>query len=258
MSESKLGRGYRRLYELLCGRHPTLRPWHFQWLPAHFLNRDLAEHLPRLVGRILDVGCGSQPYRPLLTSAKEYVGADVTPGVNTNVVIPAVGPWPFPEEHFDALLMTQVLEYVDNGSAVVAEMHRILKPNGIAIVSFPFIFNEHGANDLIRLSANSVPIFFRGFCPECLRRQGGIGSTLSILFLNWINHTLNRKYAIRLIRPLLLPLWIPLCLLVNVVALIMNGCDVTGAYYSNVFAVLRKEGHAGESIEGALEKGNSL
>ena len=29
---SRLGRSYTRLYEALCGRHPIVRLWHFQWL----------------------------------------------------------------------------------------------------------------------------------------------------------------------------------------------------------------------------------
>lgn len=33
-TESRLARAYRKVYETLCGRHPRLRPWHFQYLDA--------------------------------------------------------------------------------------------------------------------------------------------------------------------------------------------------------------------------------
>lgn len=49
-SESALGRGYRRVYEGLCGKHPRLRPWHFQYLDAVYLYRSLKRLLPNTSG----------------------------------------------------------------------------------------------------------------------------------------------------------------------------------------------------------------
>lgn len=242
MTESTLGRAYRVLYEKLCGSHPNLRPWHFQWLAAHLLNRDLGAHLPKLAGRVLDVGCGQQPYRQLLRSADEYLGADVAPGATVDVVISPGEPWPLPDGYVDAVLMTQVVEYLDDIQSVVAEMRRVLKPGGIVIVTFPFLFNEHGAHDLLRLSANAVGPFFVGFTPVTVKRQGGIGSTIGTLFLNWLNQSLNRTPALRLLRPLFLPVWLPLCLVVNLLSLGINWLDRTACYYTNVFAMLRKDG----------------
>lgn len=242
MTESTLGRAYRVLYEKLCGSYPNLRPWHPQWLVAHLLNHDLGAYLPELAGRVLDVGCGQQPYRRLLKSADEYVGADVAPGATVDVVISPDEPWPLPDGYVDAVLMTQVIEYLDNIHAVVAEMRRVLKPDGIAIVTFPFLFNEHGANDLLRLSANAVGPYFAGFTPVKVKRQGGIGSTLGTLFLNWLNESLNRTRPLRLMRPLFLPVWLPLCLVVNLLSLGINWFDRTACYYTNVFVMLRKDG----------------
>lgn len=258
MAESTLGRAYRVLYEGLCGRHPSLRPWHSQWLAAHLLNRDLGEHLPKLTGRVLDVGCGDQPYRPLLRSAQEYVGADLAPGPTVDVVVKRGAPWPFPDERFDGLLMTQVMEYVDDVSTVVSEMRRVLKPGGTAVVSFPFLYNEHGPNDVLRLSAHAAGSVFVGFEPVVVKRQGAIGSTLGTLFLNWLNESMNSSYTLRMLRPVLLPIWLPLCLLVNMLSIIVNKLDRTGAYYSNVLVVLRREakpttGRADQSEEGGLQ-----
>lgn len=241
MAQSTLGRAYRALYEKLCGRHPFLRPWHSQWLAAHLLNRDLEAYLPRLSGRVLDVGCGQQPYRRLLRSASEYSGADVTAGPTVDIVITPNRAWPIDDACFDAILMTQVIEYLIDVEAAVSEIRRVLKPGGIAVVSFPFLFNEHGANDYLRLSARAVPVFFAGFSPLAVRRQGALGSTMGTLFLNWLDQSLNLNRPLRLFRPLLLPLWLPLCLLVNVLALLMDVLDRTGSYYTNVLAVMKKD-----------------
>lgn len=78
--ESRLGRLYRQTYEVICGKHPRLFPWHFQWLATFYLSRTLNTCLPHLAGRVLDVGCGEKPYRELFSQATEYVGIDVTEG----------------------------------------------------------------------------------------------------------------------------------------------------------------------------------
>lgn len=72
--ESRLGSLYRQLYEALCGKHPRLLPWHFQWLDTLYLARTLKARLPQLAGRVLDVGCGDKPYRALFSQATDYVG----------------------------------------------------------------------------------------------------------------------------------------------------------------------------------------
>ena len=43
---------------------------------------------------------------------------------------------PFPDEDFDAILMAVSVQYLQYPEAVFSEMHRLLKPDGIAIVSF--------------------------------------------------------------------------------------------------------------------------
>ncbi|MFN3927727.1 MAG: class I SAM-dependent methyltransferase [Pseudanabaenaceae cyanobacterium] len=43
---------------------------------------------------------------------------------------------PLPDQSFDAVLNTVSVQYLQYPEAVFAEIHRILKPNGIAIVSF--------------------------------------------------------------------------------------------------------------------------
>jgi SAM-dependent methyltransferase len=242
MAESTLGRAYRALYEALCGRHPRPFPWHWQWLPSRLLNRGFKAELPKLNGSLLDIGCGQKPYRPLMTSIHEYVGADVVAGPHVDVLITPNKPLPLPDSRFDAVLITQVMEFVEKPQELAAEIRRVLKPGGVVVASFPFIFQEHGPYDLARYSGNAVGGLFPGFTPVNIRRQGGVGSTLAILFLNWVNQSLNLNLPLRLMRPLLLVLWLPLCLVVNVLALIVDLIDRTASYYTNILAVLKRDG----------------
>ena len=45
-------------------------------LQAASIWRDLASELPRAQGIVVDVGCGAQPYRPLLGDGARYLGID--------------------------------------------------------------------------------------------------------------------------------------------------------------------------------------
>ena len=53
---------YGKAYDRLCGVHPRIRCWHFQWLAVKDLYKDLRRVLFGVRGRILDVGCGTKPY----------------------------------------------------------------------------------------------------------------------------------------------------------------------------------------------------
>jgi 2-polyprenyl-3-methyl-5-hydroxy-6-metoxy-1,4-benzoquinol methylase len=49
-----------------------------------------------------------------------------------------------PDNTFDLIICTEVLEHVANPFAAVAEINRILKPGGQAYVTTPFNFRIHG------------------------------------------------------------------------------------------------------------------
>lgn len=238
---SSLGRAYRVLYDWLCGRHPRVRPWHFQWVDGFYLYRGLGRILPGLGGRVLDAGCGDTPYRTWFGGVTEYVGLDLKPGPRVDVVIAPGEPWPLPSGHFDVLLASQVLEHVEALDLVLAEMERVLRPGGTMVLSFPFIYNEHGAPfDFQRFSAHRAPGLFPTLDIVQLDRQGGIGSTLALLLLNWMNQSLNASLLLRLLKGLLLPLWLVGSFVVNITGLLLDRLDSTDAFYSNVLVVFRK------------------
>lgn len=183
--ESMLGEGYRRLYEALCGRHPNQRPWHFQWLGVFYLHRALRRLLPGLGGRVLDAGCGVKPYRGWLGSVESYTGLDVTPACGADLLVAPAAPWPLPDDRFDTALCSQMLEHAADAALTAAELYRVLKPGGTAVVSAPFIFNRHGgADDYRRFTAAGLRNLFPRAEVLTLEEHGGIGSTLAILLLN--------------------------------------------------------------------------
>lgn len=237
--ESILGRLYRQTYEYLCGKHPYLKPWHFQWLDTVYLVRRLKNTLPHLTGRVLDVGCGKKPYRTWFSRATDYVGIDVVPGVADHVVAPSEK-FPFDDGVYDVVFVTQVIEHVEFLPHTLSEIARVCKPGGVIILSFPFLYNEHGTpHDYQRFTVHGAA----GLLPYealTLERQGGEGSILVILLLNWIDCSLNSHKLTRLLKGMILPIWIPFCFLMNVLGLLLDKIDVTQAFYNNVFVMYRK------------------
>ena len=126
-AESSFGRAYREIYAALCGVHPHLRPWHFQWLSASFISQTFRDLLPPVSGKVLDVGCGEKPYRELFKAATEYVGLDVFAGPNVDIVVKPGEAWPLRSAHFDMLVCSQVLEHVADLDFTIAEIKRVVK-----------------------------------------------------------------------------------------------------------------------------------
>jgi SAM-dependent methyltransferase len=92
--------------------------------------------LPGSSLRVLDVGGRIQPYRPLIADRlRQYVAVDMaeSPLVTLRGNACAL---PFPENLFDLVFCTQVLEYVPEPSEAVREIYRVLKPGGVALLSF--------------------------------------------------------------------------------------------------------------------------
>ena len=241
-SLSTLGRLYRRIYDAVCGRSPYERPWHFQWLSTLYLHRRLSVLLAGYGGRVLDVGCGDKPYRSWFGAVSEYVGIDVTEGPAVDFVVTQGEPWPLQDGYYDIVLSTQVIEHVDDLEFALAQIARVLKPGGLIVLSFPFLYNVHGAPyDYRRFTHFGAGKLLPGYQTVHLETQGGIGSTVVILLLNWIDSALSGSTARRIFKGLLLPFFIALSLLLNLLGLALDAVDRTASFYSNVLLVGQKQ-----------------
>jgi SAM-dependent methyltransferase len=99
--------------------------------------------LPAARSRVLDYGCADAPYRRFFASGTEYVGADLPGNPNATVDLNADGTVPLPDDHFDAVLSTQVLEHVNDPRVYLAECARVLKPGGRLLLSTHGIMVYH-------------------------------------------------------------------------------------------------------------------
>ena len=133
----------------------TRRYWTFRpddvhsmspWSRFGHVNRKLTAAIAELLTHVdlargalaLDYGCADRPYRSLLPDGVQYVGADLPGNAAADVEIAEDGRLPLPDESFDLVLSTQVLEHVDDPDVYLKECERVLRAGGW------FILSTHG------------------------------------------------------------------------------------------------------------------
>jgi len=101
--------------------------------------------------KLLNIGCGAtRPGNPWtnVDTLKKFFSTDERFGGELEEINKepnyvehdiTVLPWPFPENEFDAVLASHVIEHFDCrvGSAIMSEARRVLKPDGLLVVSVP-------------------------------------------------------------------------------------------------------------------------
>ena len=124
----------------------------------------------------------------------------------------------------------------------IEEINRVLKPGGRLILSVPFIYNQHGApNDYRRFSIYGVKTIFEpNYEILEIKSQGGIGSTIGILFLNWVETELNSYKITRFLKAFLLPAWLVFCAFINSIGWLLDRVDRSGSFYSNTWLIGKK------------------
>jgi SAM-dependent methyltransferase len=98
-----------------------------------------------VTGKVLDLGCGEQPYRHLFnTGVSYYLGADRS--ISSNIppdVCADTSALPFKNSSFDAVLSTQVIEHVGDPFTMVREVARVLKNGGYLVLTGPHVWPLH-------------------------------------------------------------------------------------------------------------------
>lgn len=104
---------------------------------------DLQQTCPMLKGKVLDLGCGNQPYRPLLTNAEDYIAYDIDTISSTPVIVGTAVELPFSNASFDGILCTQVLEHLSEPWRLFEEAARVLRPGGNILLTAPQAWRLH-------------------------------------------------------------------------------------------------------------------
>lgn len=98
------------------------------------------------VKSVLDLGCGAGQSTNILSSKYDVIGTDVSdlfikkakemyPKVK--FAVEDIECLSFDDNTFDAVVLIDVIEHIENIEKAISEVKRVLKPNGIALAVFP-------------------------------------------------------------------------------------------------------------------------
>jgi len=137
---------------------------------------------------VLDAGAGRLAYRGFLKEyVKRYTSSDFTQTHPELDVVCNIEKMTFKNSSFDGVLCSQVLEHVPHPQKALKEINRILKKNGIAIITVPMLGYIHNAPyDFFRYTSYGLKVLSKEASFEVLelREMGGFFS-----FLGYVRST---------------------------------------------------------------------
>ena len=129
---------------------------------------DCAEHLP-LSAPVVEIGARPAEGQESLANLRQivdlapYIGCDIQPGDNVDVVTD-IHRLPFADDSLGTVLCVEVLEHVHDPLRAVEEMHRVLRPGGIAILSSVMFMPVHAHPwDFWRFTPEGFALVMRPF-----------------------------------------------------------------------------------------------
>lgn len=213
-------------------------------LQAGSIWRDVEQLLRDAEGKVVDVGCGGQPYRSLLPRSVEYVGIDIADatrdfGYETTDTIYFNGEdWPEQTANADVVLCTEVLEHVPRPADFLARAYAALRPGGRVVCTVPFAARWHFVPfDYWRFTPSGLKQLFEsaGFVDVQIWARGnaltvacykGMALFLPLLFPQ--TESAGAAWARRLLGAPLIPSFVLLAVLANVSLQLDGGDDCLG------------------------------
>jgi len=138
------------------------------------------------IKKVLDAGCGEgHLLESIYNSAKdyEYYGVDITPVAldRTKLRCPFadikqadISETNYPNDFFDVVICSEVLEHVYNFKLALNEFNRILKPGGILIITFPNEFLWTISRFLLGRKPIKAPDHVNSFSPNKMKKYVNI------------------------------------------------------------------------------------
>lgn len=177
--------------------------------------------LPQMHGKLLDVGCGKMPYRKYIlqnSEITEYIGVDIESEIGYHEKVKPDHFWdgntlPFPDNSYDTIFCTEVLEHVPDTLSFLKETNRVLKPGGVFFFTTPFLWPLHDVpHDEFRLTPFSMERYFKssGFENFEINPLGGWHASLAQILGLWVRrsplHPRIRKWLSKFLKPIILHL----------------------------------------------------
>ena len=110
------------------------------------LNKAMIKLISSLHGVLVDIGCGTRPYEKF-ANVNKYIGLELDSELNrkrnfANYYYDG-DEMPFENKSIDSVLTSQVFEHVFTPDKFLKEINRILKSDGLLLLSVPLAWDEH-------------------------------------------------------------------------------------------------------------------
>lgn len=177
--------------------------------PDRILLRRQVERLSaRLTGTLLDVGGGDgKRYDDAAKGVTKRIRLEIDAKFKPDIIGSAEA-IPLEAASVDSVLCTQVLEHVPHPWKALAEMHRVLKPGGMALITAPQMNELHEEpHDYFRYT----PFGLRSLCEDAgfrvveMDQRGGYFSTLAQMRIRLMIDALRpyqRPWAMWIVGPI--------------------------------------------------------
>lgn len=211
----------------------------YNFLIRKNLKNSIEKNANQLTGTLLDFGCGSKPYKILFSNVDKYVGVDlkiegreenhqyVDKFYDGNTI-------PYNNETFDSLLSTEVLEHVFNVDEVLKEINRVLKKGGKALITTPFMWEEHEMPyDFARYTTPALIHLYEKNGFKVINHNKS-GSYVEVIFQFSLNYVKNILPVNKVVRQVFL---LPFIFIFNFLGLFFGTLlpKERTAYFNNVF-----------------------
>lgn len=161
---------------------------------------------------LADIGCGEQPMRSFIEDlGLRYTGIDVSQNLAGSVdIIASLPVIPRPNDSFDCILCTEVLEHVYPYQLAIKEMARLLRNGGKLIVTVPFVFPLHETpHDFHRITPFALEQAARdsGLVVEVLEKAGNELEVIATILDNMRIGSSRRSLLFRVVGVINRVLW---------------------------------------------------
>ena len=145
---------------------------HKKSIARTFFNLEIEKSVKDIGGVIMDLGGGKNPSHERFWHIKpeKFIRVDIDEKTKPDVIVDLNKPLPFSNNFADTIFLFNVIYILENPSAVLREINRILKPGGRLFLTSPFIFNEaKEPNDYWRFTSEGL---------EKILKEAGFGEIL--------------------------------------------------------------------------------
>lgn len=145
-------------------------------------------------GNLLDIGCGDKPYFEIFKNkVNSYIGLDMEKGDVKGSALDL----PFPDEHFETVFSSQVIEHVENPFLMLREATRVLKKDGYLILTAPLFWCLHEEpRDFFRFTKYGLTYLAKEAELKIvyIKKMGNWPSTIGQMISLFLESTVNRTF----------------------------------------------------------------